>query len=68
MASLGVDDPHRPLSAWEAICIAHNVSITGEISKINSERKANSEARRMDSQRAAGQGDAKAHSKTHRAP
>ena len=35
---------------------------------MNPKRKANSEARHMDSQRAAGQGDAKAHSKTHRAP
>ena len=35
---------------------------------MDSEREANSETKRMDSQRAAGQGDAKAHSKTHRAP
>ena len=37
----------------------------------NSERGSNvvgGQTRRMDSQRAAGQGDAKAHSKTHRAP
>ena len=39
-----------------------------EIPQINSERKTNSEAQRMDSQRAARQGHAKAHSKAHRAP
>ena len=54
-------------------CITHiyiyiQYNITGEISKINSERETNSETGRMHSQRAAGQGDAKAHSKTHRAP
>ena len=42
--------------------------LTGGISEINSEREANSETGRMDSQRAAGQGDTKAHSTTHRAP
>ena len=37
-------------------------------SKIESERKTNSEAERTDLQRVAGQSNAKAHSKNHRAP
>ena len=39
--------------------------LTEEISKTNSERKTNSEARHMDLQRASGQSDAKTHSETH---
>ena len=42
--------------------------VATEVTKSDCERKTNSEAKRMDSQRAAGQGDAKAHSETNGAP
>ena len=47
---------------------AHATPLTEEISKTDSEHKADSGAGRMDSQRAAGQGHAKAHHEAHRAP